>query len=443
MTIQATFHFPKNFLWGTATAAHQVEGSNSNNNWSVWEAEPGRIRQGHKAGLASDWWGGRWKEDADRAAETGQNAHRMSVEWSRIQPLPDVWDEEALDYYRQMLRGLLQRGLTPMVTLHHFTDPIWLAEMGGWENEQTPALFERFAAKTVEALKEYCRLWVTINEPNVYAVMGYLFGVFPPGKTDMKTCYQVLANMVRGHAAAYRTIHSLQSDASVGIALNYQSIKPAHPWLPIDRWLARFIHTNYNLSFPRTLQTGKCSLAGLTAVLPEARSTQDFLGLNYYTCATAAVNLFKKQDLYIQFGHPKGCEISDTGHMANVPNGFFEGLKFANSFGIPVHITENGIEDADDDLRPRYLLQHLHQIWRAVNFNMPVKSYFHWSLVDNFEWERGWTQRFGLWGLDIETQARTRRSSVNIYEAVCRENGIASDMVQKYAPEIFEKLYPS
>ena len=441
--LQATYHFPKGFLWGSATSSHQVEGSNANNNWSAWEAEAGRIRLGHMAGLASDWWGGRWKEDFDRAAETGQNAHRLSIEWSRIQPRQDMWDESAIDYYRQMLRGLHQRGLTPMVTLHHFTDPLWLTEMGAWENDATPALFEKYVAKIVDALKEFCRTWVTINEPNVYTVMGYLFGAFPPGKNDLKSCIPVLKNMIRGHAAAYRTIHALQSDASVGIALNYQSFKPSHSWLPWDHWLARFAHNNFNASFPNALATGKFRFAFQTINLPEARLTQDFFGLNYYTRQMAAVNLLRKKDLFIHLSHPKNTELSDTGHIANVPEGFYEAMKFSRGFGIPIYITENGIEDADDDLRPRYLIQHVHQMWRAVNFNWPIKGYFHWSLVDNFEWERGWTQRFGLWGLDLETQARQRRTSVDVYQAICHENGIESDMVWKYAPTIFNELFPS
>ena len=441
--LQATYHFPKGFLWGSATSSHQVEGSNANNNWSAWEAEAGRIRLGHMAGLASDWWGGRWKEDFDRAAETGQNAHRLSIEWSRIQPRQDMWDESAIDYYRQMLRGLDQRGLTPMVTLHHFTDPLWLTQLGAWENDDTPALFEKYVAKIVDALKEFCSTWVTINEPNVYTVMGFLFGAFPPGKNDLKSCIPVLKNMIRGHAAAYRTIHALQADASVGIALNYQSFKPSHNWLPWDRWLARFVHGNFNTSFPNALATGKFRFAYQSINLPEARQTQDFFGLNYYTRQMAAVNLLRKKDLFIHLSHPSGAEISDTGHIANVPEGFYEAMKYSRGFGIPIYITENGIEDADDDLRPRYLIQHVHQMWQAVNFNWPIKGYFHWSLVDNFEWERGWTQRFGLWGLDLETQARQRRTSVDVYEAICRENGIESEMVWKYAPTIFNELFPS
>ena len=195
-----TFHFPHGFLWGAATSAHQVEGANTNNQWYAWE-QAGRT-QG-PSGLACDWWGGRWREDFDRAAETGQKAHRLSVEWSRIQPAPDLWDEQALERYRLMLRGLHERGMSAMVTLHHFTHPLWLEERGAWLNEDVVSAFEKFVRKTVEALKEYCSLWCTINEPNVYAGLGYVIGNMPPGGGGLKLAIRVQANMARAHAAAY------------------------------------------------------------------------------------------------------------------------------------------------------------------------------------------------------------------------------------------------
>lgn len=177
---EAIFQFPRGFLWGTATSSHQVEGSNTNNNWSRWENEPGRIIEGQKAGLACDWWGGRWKEDFERARDTGQNSHRFSIEWSRIQPAPDRWDDEALGTYLEMVRWLVHNHMTPMVTLHHFSDPLWLVELGGWENEETPALFARYTRRVVSTLKDYVNLWITINEPNVYILSGWIAGVFPP-----------------------------------------------------------------------------------------------------------------------------------------------------------------------------------------------------------------------------------------------------------------------
>ena len=165
-------------------------------------------------------------EDFDRAAEGGQNAHRLSVEWSRIQPTPDTWDEEALERYRNMLRGLRERGITPMVTLHHYTDPLWLSEQGGWETEAVVSLFQRYVRKTVEALKEYCTLWCTLNEPNGYALNGYVkhnVAMFPPGKDNPRLAFRVMAMMIRAHAAAYHAIHEVQPEARVGYALHYRS----------------------------------------------------------------------------------------------------------------------------------------------------------------------------------------------------------------------------
>ncbi len=438
---QATFHFPRGFLWGCATAAHQVEGNNTNNNWWKWEQDG---RTNGKAGLACDWWGGRWKEDFDRAAEAGQNAHRLSVEWSRIQPAPDRWDEDALERYRAMLRGLKERGMTPMVTLHHFTDPLWLGEMGGWETEAVVPLFEKFVRKTVEALKEYCTLWCTVNEPNIYTLIGYVDGAFPPGKHDLRLSLIVQANMARAHAAAYRAIHAIQPEARVGYALHFRPMVPARPWFPLDR-LERNLHFNaINMAFPSAILSGVMRSPVGRVRLPEVKGTQDYFGLNYYAQDTVTFDLSKAGELFGRRYYPEGSDVSDTRMVANIPEGFFEALKWIvrNYPNLPVIVTENGIEDVSDRIRPRYLAQHVHQMWRAVNFNWPVKGYFHWSLVDNFEWERGWTQRFGLWALDVETQKRTKRPSADLYAEICKENGLSSEMVKKYCPEVFEKMFP-
>ncbi len=439
---QATFYFPTGFLWGTATASHQVEGNNTNNNWAVWEAEAGRIRNGDRSGLACDWWGGRWKEDFDRAAETGQNAHRLSIEWSRIQPSPDRWDEHALDYYRQMVRGLRERNITPMVTLHHFSDPLWLYEQGSWENDKTPELFNSYVRKVVEALREYVSLWCTINEPNIYTLGGYADGGFPPGKNDLNLAFVVMRNLLRGHAAAYRTIHAIQPEARVGIAMHYRNLRPARPWFGPDVWISRLQSRIFNEAFPLALVNGKLDTVLRRASVPEAIKTQDFLGINYYTEDLVTFDFGQPGYLFGRRNFPPGAETSPTGFIANVPAGLSTVLKWARRFNIPLIVTENGVEDANDTLRPRYTLEHIHQVWRAVNFNWPIQGYFHWSLVDNFEWERGWSQRFGLWGLDVATQVRLRRPSVDLYAAICKENGISSDTVARFAPALLEKLFP-
>ncbi|HEY5270017.1 MAG TPA: family 1 glycosylhydrolase [Anaerolineales bacterium] len=436
-----SFHFPKGFLWGTATASHQVEGGNTNNNWYKWEQEG---HTAHKSGLASDWWGGRWKEDFDRAAESGQNAHRLSVEWSRIQPSPDRWDEEALERYRTMLRGLRDRNITPMVTLHHFTDPLWLGELGGWETEAVVPLFEKFSCKVVEALKEYCSLWCTINEPNVYTLEGYLRGNFPPGKEDLKLGIRVQANMARAHAAAYHAIHELQPEGRAGYALHFRPQEPARPWSPLDRLVRNIKFEGINLAFPSAISTGVLKSPLGKIPVPEAKGTQDYFGLNYYSVDTVAFDLRSHAQLFSRSFFPEGTDLADAGMNSNTPEGFFWAFKWVVKTypNLPIIVTENGIEDSTDRIRPRYLAQHVHAMWRAVNFNWPVRGYFHWSLVDNFEWERGWTQRFGLWGIDTETQQRTKRPSADLYAAICKENGLTSEMVQKYCPEVYEKLFP-
>ncbi len=428
-------------MWGTATASHQVEGNNTNNNWWAWEQEPGHIQNDQKSGLACDWWNGRWREDFDRAAGGGQNSHRMSIEWSRIQPTPDRWDEHALDRYRQMLRGLQERGLTPMVTLHHFSDPIWLSEMGGWENDAAPQYFEKYVRKTVEALREYVTLWCTINEPNVYTTSGYILGDFPPGKKDLQTALKIAVNMLRGHAAAYRAIHTLQPQARVGLALHFRLFQRARSWFPLDGLAAGLQSRFFNEIFPSALGHGVLPWPISTRV-PEAKGTQDYLGVNYYTKEMVAFDLTKSTTMFGRGFYRKDAELSETGFIANEPEGLFEVLKWGRQFNLPMIITENGVEGTEDSFRRRYLIQHIHQMWRAVNFNWPVKGYYCWTLVDNFEWERGWTQRFGLWELDPETQVRRKRPSADLYAEICRENGLTTEIVAKYAPEILEKIFP-
>ncbi|MCB9134740.1 MAG: family 1 glycosylhydrolase [Anaerolineales bacterium] len=437
---EATFNFPRNFVWGTASAAHQNEGNNTNNNWYAYEQTEGNIIHGHKSGLAADWWGGRWREDFDRAAEAGQKAHRLSVEWSRIQPTPDRWDEDALDHYREMVRGLRERGMMPMVTLHHFTDPLWVYERGGWLNDISDQ-FAAFTEKVVGALKEYVTQWVTINEPNVYAAQGYMLGEFPPGrKNELLNSFKVMTNLVRGHAAAYHTLHRIQQNAQVGMAHQYRGILPARKWLPLDVGLAGLLSGLFNDFFPRAASTGVLKFPGWRYKIHHAKGTQDFFGVNYYT--REYVKFHPLSLLGKRFFDPE-AELSDTGFIANEPQGFYDALKWANGFRLPIIVTENGVEDADDHMRPRYLAQHIHQMWRAVNFNWPIKGYYYWSLVDNFEWDRGWTQRYGLWELDVETQARRKRPSADFYAEICKTNSLSSEMVARYAPKIFPQMFPN
>lgn len=441
--IKATHAFPPGFLWGTATSSHQVEGDNTNNDWWAWEQQPGRIVNGDRSGKACDWWGGRWREDFDRAAQTGQNAHRLSIEWGRIEPSPAVWDDDALDAYRQMLRGALDRGLMPMVTLHHFTNPIWLAESGGWLNPDIVGRFERYTRRVVTALHDLVGLWVTINEPNVYAYAAYLAGGFPPGVKDLGQTIRVMKNMVMAHAAAYHAIHEIQPESQVGVAHHFRGMRPARPGNPLDRLVAHERWRIFSANFPQAVQDGRFRFLGRTERMPQAAHTQDFFGVNYYTVESVAFDLRLPGELFGRSSFPAGSDLSQTGYIANVPDGLGETLAWARRFGLPIYVTENGVEDGLDSLRPRYLAAHILQVWHAVNIANRVKGYFHWSLTDNFEWERGWTQRFGLWGLDVHTQKRLRRPSVDFYGEICKANALTADMVAAYAPEAHGQLFPA
>lgn len=438
---EATFTFPQGFLWGTATSSHQVEGNNINNTWSAWENE-GKIINGQKSGRACDWWNGKWEEDFDRAADTGQNSHRMSVEWSRIQPAPNQWDEDAIDHYRQMVKGLRERGITPMVSLHHVTDPLWLKDMRGWENDFVVDYFKDFTQKVVEGLGDFVDFWCTINEPNIYLASGYLFGDYPPGKKGIQVVYKVIKNFIQAHASAYQVIHEIQPHAKVGITHNIRGFTAKKPKFPLDRLATKNISQLFNHTFPAVLSTGKLSILGKRISFPEAKGTQDYFGLNYYTRDYVSFSLLQPQYLFFKRQLDPNVDQSPTGFIANEPKVFFDVLNWARHFGLPIYVTENGIEDKEDKIRPKYLIQHLHEMWRGINYNWPIKGYFHWTLVDNFEWERGWTQRFGLWELDLDTQSRKKRRSASLYEDICKSNSLTSTMVSEYAPDLSESMFP-
>jgi beta-glucosidase len=198
------------------------------------------------------------------------------------------------------------------------------------------------------------------------------------------------------------------------------------------------------MGFPSGISTGVLRSPVGNLRVPEARGTQDYFGLNYYTMMQVSFSLRNRAELFTREDFPAGSDLSSTGFLANIPHGFYDSIKWAVKTypGTPIIVTENGVESSDDAIRPRYIAQHIHQMWRAVNFNWPVKGYFYWTLVDNFEWERGWTQRFGLWALDLETQKRTKRPSADLYAAICAENGLSADMVRKYCPEVFDQIFP-
>jgi beta-glucosidase len=438
---QATFHFPADFKWGVATAAHQVEGNNTNNDWWAWEQQDNRIREGHKSKKACNWWENA-EADFDRAADMGLNALRLSVEWSRVEPRPGEFDDSALKRYGEMLQGLRERGIEPMVTLHHFTNPSWLAEQGGWENPETVALFAHFARRVVETLGQHCDLWCTINELNVYGYLGYLEGIWPPGKSDRKTAISVIRCLLEGHAAAYQEIHAVQPKARVGLAHNMRIFDPADPHSSRDRRVAQVADRAYNQAILDALTRGRWTLPLGFGLARNLRHTLDWIGLNYYTRDLVAFDRAQRETLFSRRLHAEDAELLDGGYGEFYPQGIFRSLQRLARPGLPVYVTENGVPDEDDDQRPRYLLTHLHQVWHAIQLCYPVMGYYHWTLVDNFEWAEGWTLRFGLIALNLKNKSRKPRRSAELYAGLIRANAITPQIIDTYAPELRAELLP-
>jgi beta-glucosidase len=329
-----------------------------------------------------------------------------------------------------------------MVTLHHFSNPRWLAEQGGWEAPETIARFTRFVRRVVEALGEYCDLWCTINEPNVYAVMGYVEGVFPPGQSDSKVALRVIRNLLAGHAAAYREIHAVQPGARVGLAHHMRVFDPVNSRSSLDRRAARASDRMFNQAILTALTKGRWMRPLGFGLAWKLRRTLDWIGLNYCTRDIVAFDRTQSQSLFGSRRHADGAELLDEGYGEFYPQGMFRCLKRIAHLGLPIYVTENGIPDDDDDQRPRYLLTHLHQVWHAIQLCYPVMGYYHRTLVDSFEWAEGWALRFGLISLDTDSQVRRPRRSAGLYADIVRANAITPQIIDTYAPDLRPELLP-
>jgi len=440
---------PPGFLWGVATAAHQNEGGNENNQWSAWERRPGHIHAGQTCGQATDWWNLETAAaDFDRAAALGLNSLRLSVEWSRIEPEPGLFDHAVLRHYAEMIRLLRERGLEPMVTLHHFTDPLWFGAQGAWEGDLAEDFFAGFVAQVVEALGDQVTLWCTINEPTVYAYSGFLEGTFPPGVTNLRRALSVLRRMILAHGRAYRTIHRLQSHARVGLAHHWRVMLPRDPGRRADRRAAATLNRLANTAVIEATLTGQLKPPlGVGQRVTRLMDTCDFIGLNYYSPARVGFDPSAPGSLFMHQGFDPSAELSDptpTGEAYGEidPTGLYLALRQLSDFGKPIYITENGVPDHDDDVRPRFVATHLAEAWRAARDGADLRGYYHWTLVDNFEWAAGWSLRFGLYDLDPDSGLRTARPSAAVYARIARANGVPQDLLEEVVPG-FVKGYQS
>jgi len=434
--------FPAVFRWGTATAAHQVEGDPADCDWWAWQQVPGHVKDGTNAGRACEWWTGRYVEDLDLAQAMGQNALRVSLDWSRLEPREGQWDAQAFARYREMLGAMRTRGIEPMVTLFHFVSPSWLMGKGGWTNDGVVPLFERFATKAIQELGDLADLWCTINEPSVYAVLSYLLGAWPPQEHSLLTTLRVMRNQLVAHAFAYRAMHRLQPAARVGLAQHLRIFDPYRPRSVLDRWAAGMQDALFNGLVLEPPASGVLRFPlSWNKHIPELADSQDYIGLNYYSRDMVSFDI-KQPGLVFgrRFAMP-GAEFSMEGWGEIYPEGLYRLLKRLHKYGKPIYVTETGVPDNNDTLRPRFLLTHLAAMHRALSEGVPVKGLYFWSLVDNFEWAEGFAARFGLIGLNLASGQRTVKRSGQLYGEISRAGAITADLVERYAPEVKEQVF--
>lgn len=419
--------FPVGFLWGAATSSHQVEGNNVSNDWWDWEQLPGKVAHGDKSGDACDQYR-RYPQDFAMAQDLGHNAHRFSIEWSRIEPAEGRFDRGAIEHYRDVLKTLKSRGMAAMLTLHHFTNPRWLAAKGGWERPWVVELFEKYSRHVAEELGDLVDFWITINEPMVYAVQSFLLGLWPPEKKSIIRAFRVVKHLARAHGRAYHVIHEVLDargkKPAVGIAKNMMVFDPRNPASWLDRFIARKLDRIYNRSFIDALIGGVLAFPLVSAETdPEVARTQDFIGINYYSRSLASFSLRRPKMLFMDLSAKEDAKKNSLGWEI-YPEGLYRVLMSVKDYGLPVYITENGIATADDKQRERFIVSHLREVARAMADGVDVRGYFHWSLTDNFEWKEGFTPRFGMVGVDYRTQERIVRPSARLYAEVARTHSL-------------------
>lgn len=415
--------FPENFSLGAASAATQIDGDCKESNWYDWY-QKGRIQDGSDPDIATRHRA-RMQEDTQLMADMGIRHYRFGLEWARIEPQDGVFSNEEFAKVREEVLLLKQHGIHVLLTIHHFSNPMWFERSGGFLRRDCADVFERLTRKVVEKLGDLVREYITLNEPNVYAVNGYMGGGFPPGKNNVFKALKVMKNMGECHRRAYLAIHELREakgwrDSRVSFAHHMRAFAPANPRNPWHRFCARM---------SEQLFQGKINDTYLIATDKNGRRMRyvDFLAVNYYT-RTASKGFAD--------GTFKSAPVNDLGWEI-YPQGIVECCAKLHKIlpELPIYITENGTADGADAFRRRYLYDHLKALCES---DLPVTRYYHWCFVDNFEWLEGFTARFGLVHLDTKTMQRTVKKSGAFYTQMIQNKGVTQEM----ADALMQEVYP-
>ena len=407
--------FPKNFLWGAAVSAHQVEGGNRND-WSEWEKKNAKRlareaktkwaewqqkkfpemfdAKNYISGRACEHYN-RYEEDLDIAKSLGLNAFRISIEWSRIEPEEGKFDEKEIEHYRQVLEAIRARGMEPFVTLWHFTNPLWIEKAGGVESKKFPFYFSRYAEHLARNFEGLVRHWMTFNEPTVYILNAYLRGEWPPAKKNILSVMKIYKRFSEAHNEAYAKLHKISPKIKVGMVSAISCLEANNQKSLLDKFSVLVANYFGNKRMPKLV-----------------KEKSDFSAVNYY---------FRKKISFPLTLREYNKETSDLGWGIS-PEGIYHVLEDLKKYNLPIYITENGLADDEDKKRSKFIKDHLYWVHKAIQDGADVRGYFHWSLLDNFEWDKGFWPRFGLVAVDYKTMERKIRPSAYKYKEICKTN---------------------
>ncbi len=387
--------FPRDFCWGASIASHQVEGGTVNQ-WSVWElanaselAKTAKQRleylenweqiqdqaedpHNYVSGKGVDHYR-RYQEDFDTVKSLHLNSFRFGIEWSRLEPEEGKWDEKEIEHYRDYIKELNQRGIEPFLNLWHWTVPVWFADKGGFKKRSNLKYWKRFVRRVAQEYGDMLHYVITLNEPNVYATFSYLIGEWPPQEKSFSAFLSVYLNLIKAHKQAFRILKNSQPSLQVGVAqqmANIQARRPHNLFDEVGTWWMRFF---WNWWFNNRI-----------------RRQQDFVGFNYY---------FSDYYQYFTRRNP-GKPLNDMGWYME-PEGLHHLLvRVSAHYKKPIFITENGLADGRDQYRQWWIEETIIAMERALSDGVDLRGYFHWSLLDNFEWKYGWWPKFGLVEVD-------------------------------------------
>lgn len=438
--------FPENFIWGTATAGHQVEGNNRYSNWWAWE-QKGLVRDGTVSGDSVDYWN-RFEEDHALMNTLDCRAFRLGIEWARVEPEQGVYDADVVNHYRKILESLRRHGIKICLTMNHWVLPQWVERQDDWLNPKTLEDFCLFADYIIEELGEYPDWWVTLNEPMMPAIAGNLLEEHPPQRHSWLAYRRVSRALLEAHALLYHMIHRKVPHAPDGSPTQV-GVAQAYPWF--EPWRSPGLAGLYERfatgiaqrcafdAWDFAIRNGFLHPAHGFARITGLKDSYDYCGINYYFRMSLRFD-WTRSDLWriSENDIPSGTQHTQMGWQI-YPEGIYRIIRHVwQRFGKPVFITENGIADDTDRQRPAYILTHLAQIHRALHEGIPIKGYFYWSYIDNFEWREGYAKKFGLIAVDHHDDQLTRnpRTSAQLYSDIISANGITEDIVSRYAPEL-------